>query len=51
MTPHLPEGGGVDDALVAYLNADAQLRASLPDGAYYAEAPPGAKRFLVVELV
>src|SRR5436190_19427976 len=48
---HLPEGSGVDDALVAYLNGDATLRAALPDGAYYAEAPPGAKRYLLVELI
>lgn len=48
---HLPEGVGVDVALVDYLNADATLRAALPDGAYYAEAPPGSKRFVVVELV
>jgi hypothetical protein len=47
----LPEGAGVDTAIVDYLNADATLAAALPDGAYYGEAPPGAKRFLVVDLV
>lgn len=48
---HLPEGSGVDNALVEHLLDDPALAAALPDGAYYAEAPPGAKRFLRVELI
>lgn len=51
MSTHLPEGGVVDDAIVDYLNADAILRATLTDGAFYAEAPDGSKRFMVVALM
>lgn len=41
----------LDNALIAKLGADAQLLAQCPNGVYWDEAPPGAKRFVVVSLI
>jgi len=38
-------------ALLQVLQQDAALRVILPDGVWFAEAPPGATRFAIVSLV
>jgi hypothetical protein len=38
-------------AILQILQQDAPLRALMPDGAWFAEAPPGATRFVVLSLV
>jgi hypothetical protein len=38
-------------ALLAILQHDAPLRVLLPDGAWFAEAPPGSTRFVILSLV
>jgi len=38
-------------ALLQVLQQDAALRVILPDGVWFAEAPPGATRFGIVQLV
>lgn len=42
------DGGDLDSAVVNHLNDDATLRALLPDGVWIDEAPPGAKRFVLI---
>lgn len=43
-----PDSNAVDLAIVNALQADAALRALMPDGVYFNMAPPGAKRFVLV---
>jgi len=38
-------------ALLTKLQTDAPLLALLPDGTWYAEAPPGLQRFVIVSLI
>jgi hypothetical protein len=38
-------------ALLQILQQDAALRVLMPDGAWFAEAPPGATRFVILSLV
>jgi hypothetical protein len=38
-------------AILQILQQDAPLRALMPDGAWFAEAPPGATRFVILSLV
>jgi hypothetical protein len=38
-------------ALLGKIQADAPLLALMPDGAWFAEAPAGAKRFIIVSLI
>jgi hypothetical protein len=38
-------------ALLQILQQDAPLRVLLPDGAWFAEAPPGSTRFVILSLV
>jgi hypothetical protein len=38
-------------ALLAILQADSALAVLLPDGVWFAEAPPGAVRFAIVSLI
>ncbi len=46
----LPNSSDIDNALIAKLASDAALLALCPNGVYYAEAPPGATRFVIVQL-
>ncbi len=46
-----PDSSAIDDALVAYLLADAVLQGLMPDGVYWDEARVGATRFVIVSLV
>jgi hypothetical protein len=41
----------IENGVIAALGADATLLALVPDGVYYAEAPPNAKRFVIVQLM
>jgi hypothetical protein len=45
------DSSDLDNALVALLGADAALLALCPNGVYMDEAPPGAKKFVIVSLV
>jgi hypothetical protein len=38
-------------AILQILQQDTALRVLMPDGAWFAEAPPGATRFVIVQLV
>jgi hypothetical protein len=38
-------------AILQILQQDAALRVLMPDGAWFAEAPPGATRFVILSLV
>jgi hypothetical protein len=38
-------------AILNVLQGDAALAAVLPDGAWFAEAPPGSTRFVIVQLI
>jgi hypothetical protein len=46
----MPDSNDLDAALVNYLAEDAALTALLPDGVWIDEAPPGAKRFVLVSV-
>lgn len=46
-----PDSGAVDDAILAILNADAPLRALLPDGVYFDVAPPGSTGYAIIAIV
>jgi hypothetical protein len=46
-----PDSSGIDDAILAVLTADATLAAFVPDGVWLEEAPPDARRFVIVSLV
>lgn len=46
-----PKSSAIDDAIVAVLNADAALRALMPDGVYLESAPPGVDQFVKVAVV
>jgi hypothetical protein len=41
----------VTNAIVARLQADTALRAVMPDGAWFSEAPPGRNKFVIVSQV
>lgn len=41
----------IDSALIAKLAADATLLSYCPEGVFFAEAPQGAKRFVIVSLI
>jgi hypothetical protein len=45
------DSSDIDAALLAVLNGDASLNALLPDGTFMDEAPPGAKRFVIISLL
>jgi hypothetical protein len=45
------DSSDIDAALLAVLNGDPSLTALLPDGTFMDEAPPGAKRFVIVSLL
>jgi hypothetical protein len=45
------DSSNIDKALVDLLNGDASLNALLPDGTFMDEAPPGAKRFVIVSVL
>jgi hypothetical protein len=45
------DSSDIDAALLARLNGDTSLTALLPDGTFMDEAPPGAKRFVIVSLL
>ncbi|MEP7304214.1 MAG: hypothetical protein ABJA98_01725 [Acidobacteriota bacterium] len=47
----MPESFRVTNALLEKLRADAALMALMPDGAWFAEAPPGATRFVIVSAI
>ncbi len=47
----MAEAWRVTNALLAKLQGDATLAALMPDGAWLDEAPPGAKRFVIVSLI
>lgn len=47
----MSESSAIDQALVARLNADATLRALVPDGVWFDAAPVNAQRFVIVSLV
>jgi len=47
----MPDPSVITNALIAKLGADATLLALVPNGVYYAEAPPGSTRFVIVTLV
>jgi hypothetical protein len=49
MTP--PNSWAIETALIAVLQADAELRALAPDGVFYDLAPPNAQRFVTVSLI
>jgi predicted PhzF superfamily epimerase YddE/YHI9 len=44
------DSSDIDNALIALLGADATLLALVPNGVYWAEAPPGSTRFVVVSM-
>ena len=46
-----PDSSLIDSALIAKLASDATLLTLCPNGVYYAEAPQGATRFVIVSLV
>lgn len=47
----MPPSSALDVAIVAVLQADAQLQALAPDGVYLETAPPAADRFVRVSVV
>jgi hypothetical protein len=47
----VPNSGGIDQAIVDLLLADAALAALAPDGVYVDLAPDGATRFVIVGLL
>src|SRR5678815_758600 len=47
----MADSSDVDNALIAKLGSDATLLALVPNGVFYAEAPPGSTRFVIVSLV
>lgn len=47
----MPDSSDIDNAVIAKLGADATLLALAPNGVFYAEAPPGSTRFVIVSLV
>ena len=47
----MPNPGDIDAALIALLEADAPLRALLPDGVSFDKARQNSQRFVVVSLV
>jgi len=46
----MPDSSAIDNALIALLGADSTLLALCPNGVYFAEAPPGSTRHVVVSL-
>ena len=46
----MPDASDIDGALIAKLASDAALLALCPNGVYWAEAPPGSTRFVIVTL-
>jgi len=46
----MPDSSAIDNALIALLGADSALLALCPNGVYFAEAPPGSTRHVVVSL-
>jgi hypothetical protein len=46
----MPESAAIDEALIDLLNGDAELRATMPDGAFFDAAPPDKTRFVIVTL-
>lgn len=46
-----PDSSAIDAALVALLQADAELARLMPDGVYMDLAPPGVTRYVVVSIV
>jgi hypothetical protein len=46
----MPESAAIDEALIDLLNGDTELRATMPDGAFFDAAPPDKTRFVVVTL-
>lgn len=44
------DSSDIDAALIAVLANDATLAGLLPDGVYFAEAPPGLRNFVIVSL-
>lgn len=46
-----PDSSLIENGVIAKLGSDAALLALCPDGVYYAEAPPNAKRFVIVQLM
>lgn len=47
----MSDSSAIDNALVAFLLADTQLAALMPDGVYWDEAKAGATKFVIVSLV
>jgi len=45
------DSSDIDNTLIAMLGADSTLLSYMPDGIYWEEGPPNAKRFVVVSLV
>lgn len=45
------DSADIDDALLAFLNADATLRALMPGGVYWDPPPPNSRQVVVVSLV
>ena len=45
-----PDSSEIDAAIVGVLANDAQLRAIMPDGVYFDEAPPACRNFVIVSL-
>jgi hypothetical protein len=44
------DSSAIDNALIARLAADATLLSLMPNGVYYAVAPPGATRYVLVAI-
>ena len=47
----MPDSSTITVALLARLRSDATLRGLMPDGVWPQQAPPGAKRFVIVSPV
>lgn len=47
----MPDSSAIDNALIAKLASDAALLALMSNGVYWAVAPPGSLRFVIVSLV
>lgn len=45
-----PDSSDLDAAVVNVLQADATLHGLMPDGVFFDSAPPGLKRFVLVDL-
>lgn len=46
----MPDSSLIENGVIAKLGSDATLLALVPDGVYYDEAPPNAKRFVIVSI-